>query len=416
MIKTKLQVTESIYQDLSTIKSQRSLREFNANSRVLEDLALDSAELIALLDRLQAAGILTASDETRKLEDIETVRDLADALHQDQALPEWYGKLEEYIDAKVHCLASCLCEVVKQKQLDHRPYYFCVPDAEVIVSEQSTLNYHSDDISHQYMLDGFTSLYNMPVKYWYDVNTSKAENAKTLTSLVDNKSSSEHIIVMLDMYHLPGIDKEFDRDPFPHYVMLAKSNDPNQWFIFDPDYRWEGLVAKDRILNAFMQPTVEGGLLINDSGARPYTREAIDAFYRQCIDSDLNALNSAARDILTLYVAGADEQGRCLDLNHVAVALEQIPVLSTRKYAYEHCLAYFWKELNYEEPEFDDWCELIEELYNSYKLITFQIMKIAATANQKFIDKAFRLLDQQDEREYRIKQRLAEVHSCWLKL
>ncbi len=416
MIKTKLQVTESIYQDLSTIKSQRSLREFNANSRVLEDLALDSAELIALLDRLQTAGILTASDETRKLEDIETVRDLADALHQDQALPEWYGKLEEYIDAKVHCLASCLCEVVKQKQLDHRPYYFCVPDAEVIVSEQSTLNYHSDDISHQYMLDGFTSLYGMPVKSWYDVNTSKAENAKTLTSLVDNKSSSEHIIVMLDMYHLPGIDKEFDRDPFPHYVMLAKSNDPNQWFIFDPDYRWEGLVAKDRILNAFMQPTVEGGLLINDSGARPYTREAIDAFYRQCIDSDVNALNSAARDILTLYVAGADEQGRCLDLNNVAVALEQIPVLSTRKYAYEHCLAYFWKELNYEEPEFDDWCELIEELYNSYKLITFQIMKIAATANQKFIDKAFRLLDQQDEREYRIKQRLAEVHSCWLKL
>ena len=112
-------------------------------------------------------------------------------------------------------------------------------------------------------------------------------------------------------------------------------------------------------------------------------------------------------------MVGKDAQNRSLDLKGVALALEQIPVLSTRKYAYEHCLAYFWKELDYEEPEFDDLCELIEELYNVYKLVTFQIMKIAASGNAKFINKAFALLDAQDEREYRIKQRLADVYSVW---
>ncbi len=413
MIKTKQQVTECIYQDLSSVTSQTALVGFNANSLLSEDLALTSVDVVNMLDRLAVNDALHASDETRKLDEITTIRDLADALFADQVLPEWYGKLEEYVDAKVHCLASCLCELVKQKQLDHRPYYFCVPDAEVIVSDKTMLNYHSDDISHQYMLDGFTTLYGMTVEPWYDTSITKAKNAEKLTDLVDNKLDSEHIIVMLDMYHLPGIDKEFDRDPFPHYVMVGKTNDPSQWFIYDPDYRWEGIIGKDRILNAFMQPTVEGGLLVNDAHAKPYTRDAINNFYQQCIKPDFNALNAASRQILQFFVAGKDAQNRSLDLKGVALALEQIPVLSTRKYAYEHCLAYFWKELDYEEPEFDDLCELIEELYNVYKLVTFQIMKIAASGNAKFINKAFALLDAQDEREYRIKQRLADVYSVW---
>lgn len=414
MIKTKQQVSECIYQDLSNVKSHTDLLGFNANSLLLDELALNSLDVINMLDRLALNDALYASDETRALDEINTVRDLADALFEDQVLPEWYGKLEEYVDAKVHCLASCLCELVKQKQLDHRPYYFCVPDAEVIVSDEATLNYHSDDISHQYMLDGFTSLYGMTVESWYSTSVSKAENAEKLAYLVDNKLASEHVIVMLDMYHLPGIDKEFDHDPFPHYVMVGKTNDPTQWFIYDPDYRWEGIVDKDRILNAFKQPTVEGGLLVNDTHARPFTHEAVNNFYQQCVEPNFNGLNSASREILQMFVAGKDAKGRVLELKNVALALEQIPVLSTRKYAYEHCLAYFWKELDYEEPEFDDLCELIEELYNVYKLVTFQIMKIAASGNEKFIKKAFTLLDAQDEREYRIKNRLAEVYSLWL--
>ena len=89
--------------------------------------------------------------------------------------------------------------------------------------------------------------------------------------------------------------------------------------------------------------------------------------------------------------------------------------MSPRKYAYEHGFAFFWRELELPEQEFDDWCDVIDELAKTYKLIQFNAMKLAVTKKEAFAEKVFQLLDQQDEREFKLKQRLIEVKDSWAK-
>jgi hypothetical protein len=47
-------------------------------------------------------------------------------------------------------------------------------------------------------------------------------------------------MVMLDLFHLPERENKFNQNPFPHYLMLEKTDDPRVWQVNDPDFRWEG--------------------------------------------------------------------------------------------------------------------------------------------------------------------------------
>ena len=40
-------------------------------------------------------------------------------------------------------------------------------------------------------------------------------------------------------------------------------------------------------------------------------------------------------------------------------------------------------------------------------------MKLSVTSNEAFAEKLFQLLDQQDEREFKLKRRLIEVKNSW---
>jgi hypothetical protein len=255
----------------------------------------------------------------------------------------------------------------------------------------------------------------MPITSWYDKQASKDENLATLESLVQKRESGQHIMVMLDMFHLPERENEFNKNPFPHYVMLGPTNNPDLWFMYDPDYRWEGVFSKDRILNAVAQPTVSGGYVFSELGARATPAEEVNEFFDASVVRDANPVTDLIRAIINAHVKGEDKNGEPLPLENLIKAVEEIPVMSPRKYAYEHGFAFFWRELGLPEQEFDDWCDVIDELAKTYKLIQFNAMKFSATKKDVFAEKLFQLLDQQDEREFKLKQRLIEVKDIWVR-
>ena len=55
-------------------------------------------------------------------------------------------------------------------------------------------------------------------------------------------------MVMLDMFHLPERENKFNQNPFPHFLMLEKHEAPSLFRVLDPDYRWEGEIARDTVL------------------------------------------------------------------------------------------------------------------------------------------------------------------------
>ena len=411
---TKEQIVEAIFKVLSENMSLPNMDKFHSDARLLEDLALDSSMVLHMLMLLEVEHDMAMDESALMNEDFEIVRAVADTLYKGQNLPAYEKGLEVYEDVKIHCVASNLAEVVKRfPELDHRILYFAVSDANACVDDRFVLTYHDENINHDIFFNWYERLYGMPIRSWYDKQASKEKNLATLESLVQNREQGQHIMVMLDMFHLPERENEFNKNPFPHYVMLGPTNNPDLWFMYDPDYRWEGVFNKDRILNAVAQPTVSGGYVFSEQGARPTPAAEVNAFFEASVVRDANPVTDLIRAIISAHVKGEDKNGDPLPLENLIKAVEEIPVMSPRKYAYEHGFAFFWRELELPEPEFDDWCDVIDELAKTYKLIQFNAMKLSVTKNQAFAEKLFQLLDRQDLREFKLKQRLIEVKDIW---
>jgi petrobactin synthase len=413
-MKTKQQVGECMHRVLVEKMDHLCSTAFHTDARLREDLALDSAATLQLLVLLEVELGLGLPEETVMNHDLDTVRNVAKLLYDAQERPPSSKILEYEEDIKLHCFVSCLSEVLKRHEgLEHRVLYFGVWDSEIVVSDRCEISYHSETISHAHFLDWYERLYGMKVESWYDETLSKDENAKRLASLVETRSDDEHIMVMLDMHQLPERVNEFNKDPFPHYLMLGPTQTADEWMMYDPDYRWEGVVKRSRILQAMKHPSVRGGFIFSDKAARaPHPRQ-IKAYFDACMRPAQFPMAEAIREVLTAHLEGRDRNGEALSLSGLARALEEVPILSIRKYAYEHGLAFFWRELGLSEQEFDDWCEVIATLVKTYKLLQFQAVKLATTGERKLADRIFAILGEQEMRERQIKQRMLEVYRLW---
>jgi acyl carrier protein len=413
-MKTKQQIAESMHQVLVGKMSHPCSTAFHSDARLREDLGLDSAAVLQLMVLLELELGLSLPEEAVMKNDFDTVRNVAKILYDAQPRPPSGKILEFEADIKLHCFVSCLSEVIKRHgQLDHRALYFGVWDSEIVVSDRYALSYHSETIRHDHFLAWYERLYGIKVQAWYDAALGKDENCKRLASLVETRAADEHIMVMLDMHQLPERANEFNKDPFPHYLMLGPTQVPDEWMVYDPDYRWEGVCKRERILQAMRHPSVSGGYIFSDKAARSPTDAQIRAYFDASIVVDSNPMTEAIRQILTAHLAGHDRRGAPLGVAELPAALEEIPILSIRKYAYEHGLAFFWRELDLPEAEFDRWCEVIDVLVKAYKLVQFYTLKLAATGERALAEKIFAVLHEQDEREGQIKKRLVEVYRQW---
>lgn len=414
-MKTREQIIEQIYQSLASNMKHLDLSGFQSDARLREDLGLDSADTLELLVSLEVAYDLSLPEAAIMDKDFSTVRAVAKLFFDAQPRPHPNKLLEYEEDIKLHCFVSCLSEVIKRFDFDQRTLYFGVWDSEIVVTEKCQISYHSERISHQFFLDWYERLFGIKVAPWFDHDLDREENIRRLVSLVENRTPDQHIMVMLDMHRLPERVNEFNKDPFPHYLMLGPTEKPDTWFVYDPDYRWEGVTTKERLLHAARHPSVGGGYVFSDKNAHEPHPTQIRAYYEHSMLLDRHLLTEAVRQIIEAHLGGCDKNGDELPLSNLRHALDDVPILSIRKYSYEHGFAFFWRELELEEAEFDHWCEVIDELAKTYTLIQFHAIKLATTGDRRIGDKIFELLDKQVERENRIKGRMQEVFEMWCK-
>ena len=407
---TKTDIVNLIHHVLAEKMAAPYVSAFSPYARLNEDLYLDSVMVLQLLLHLELDHGFVIPDEALAKEDFETVDTLANLLARLENKTTAIEAPVEFDDIKVHCFVSCVCEIIKKSELvDHRPFYFGVWDADIVVTDDSRISYHSATINHDFFIDWYKRIYGVTIHRWYDSALSKEANVRRLLSLLDNKMPERNIMVMLDMYLLPERENKFNANPFPHYVMLETTEDPETWLMLDPDYRWEGELPKARILEAIRSPHAVGGYYFDSSDIVPSTHTAIKAYFTTCIKLDTNPMTDAVRTIIRHHVDGH----KGLQLSQLAEALKELPVLSIRKYAYEHGFAFFWRAMDLDDDEFERWCDVIGKLVETYKIIQYRAMKLAVTADEDLARDIFQLLDEQDQREFKIKQHLYAVFQTW---
>lgn len=407
------QLIASIRQVLSDNMQNAHMEKFSESARLNEDLYLDSVLILQLILHLELDLGLTVPEENITAADYATVSSLADFLCRiERNEPAPKAQEEEFEDVKVHCFVSCVCESLKRKGIDHRPFYFGVWDATFTISENYQLQYHSDEINHGSFLDWYHRLYGVALAPWYDEGKTKQDNIEEMQRLLATKAETSHLMVMLDMYQLPERENKFNQNPFPHYVMLENTHDPKTLFMSDPDFRWEGELESARIFNAISQPSVAGGYLLDETGLKHADDRDVQAYFEACFIADGNPLTSAIRRILDAHVRGYAG----VKLTDLSLALREIRVIAVRKYAYEHGFAFFWRALGLPDDDFEIWCDVIEELIQAYSRIQYRIMKLAETGDLDLQVEIYALLNKQDRTEFRIKKRLNEVYRDWCEL
>lgn len=314
---------------------------------------------------------------------------------------------------KVHCFVSCVCEVIKRTPgVDHRPFYFGVWDADFSVDDQHRLSYHSPHTRHEGFRDWYRLLYGITIEEWYDAGAAKETNLTRLVELVENRKEHQHVMVMLDLYRLPERDNKFHQNPFPHYVMLETTDNPEEWFMSDPDFRWQGVLPRDRILDAVRSPAAAGGFVFDGLDVRHSPRETVAAYFLQCMKRDHNPFTEALRAIFRAHVGATATQ----PLADLPRAFREIPVMAIRKYAYEHAFAWLLEDQGRQaegDDGFEAWCEEIDRLVKTYTRLQYRAMKLAMTGNRALAGEVDALLDKQDQREYRIKRALSDLFEQW---
>ncbi|MEP3346785.1 MAG: DUF6005 family protein [Litoreibacter sp.] len=382
------------------------IADFGPDAYLNEDLHLDSVLILNLLLHLETNHGCDVPERELSKDSFRTVRDLACFLAGEETAIE----PEDEIDIKVHCFVSCLCAAIKARPgMDHRPFYFGVWDTGFHLDETFRLSYHGPTIKHDHFRHWFRRLYGVDVIGWYNKDDNKAANLARFERLLDEKRETEHLMVMLDLYHLPERENKFNQNPFPHYVMIEKTDNPDIWFMHDPDYRWEGTLPRAAILNAIGQPTVEGGYIFDRAKATDPTDVDLRNYFNAVFDDTCNPLIDVTRQIVQAHV----DPGTLLDIAALDLALRELPVIAIRKYAYEHGFAVFWRALNLPDQDFEDWCDEIEALHQGFRALQYKIIKLAASGDAVLTTQIFADLDALDRREFRIKTGLKAWYIKW---
>ena len=314
---------------------------------------------------------------------------------------------------KVHCFVSCVCEIIKRTPgVDHRPFYFGVWDADFSVSEEQVLSYHSPHTRHDQFREWYRLLYGVTIEPWYNHQQSKEANIDRLIELVETRPSDRQVMVMLDLYRLPERENKFHQNPFPHYVMLEATDDPEQWFMSDPDFRWEGVLPKARILDSVRSPAAAGGFCFDGLDIRHTPAETVAAYFAQCMKPDTNPFTNALRQILHAHIGPDARQ----PLANLPQAFREIPVMAIRKYAYEHAFAWLLEDQGRTaegDPWFEALCEDIDRLVKTYTQIQYRALKLVMSGNPALLAGVEELLDEQDQREFAIKDSLQGLFQEW---
>jgi len=438
---TKNEIIDAIYSVLANEINISNIAAFHPKAKLNEDLYLDSVLVLQLLITLELKLGVAIPDEALNADDFDSVDSLSIFLlgKLNKAEPSSQQIMatetidlsdeisEEFEDIKVHCFVSCLCEAIKaDERVDHRPFYFGVWDAEVVVDSNYHINYHAEALNHDFFRFWYQKLYGVKVNAWYQNEQTKKVNIANLLNLLDKKSESQHLMVMLDLFRLPERENKFNQNPFPHYVILENSQDQDKLYMSDPDFRWEGEQDKKQVLNAIASQSVAGGYLFDSDEITPSSAQAIHDYFIECLNLDNNPMTNAVRLIIDTHLHNDNQ----LSPDSLSTALNQLPVLAIRKYAYEHGLAFFMLELGLDFDDIDNinnfeyWCDIIEILVSTYKHIQFRAMKIANNIsdaqspfshqeNNKLIAEITQLLDEQDQREFKIKQHINQLFNQW---
>ncbi|MGG3890722.1 DUF6005 family protein [Metabacillus fastidiosus] len=314
------------------------------------------------------------------------------------------------VSIKVHCLISCFCEIIKRRsKADFRPYYFGVWDSSFQIVDKMHITYFADDIKFSFYREWYEKFFGLHVHEWYDSSLSRESNINQLLDLLETKPEERYIIVHLDMSLIPERENKFNQKPFPHFLMISKTEKEDEWFMFDPDFRWEGNVKKEHVINAIRNNLYGGGFYIDAKNVKAPTYEVITTFFYQTFKREENELTSMVKDIVEQVV----EEKEGFAISDLMPAFKQLNILAIRKYSYDYALLYFRDFLDLSEENYEYWAQQIRDLVQGYETVRYLAVKASMTGKREVLSQLLKQTEKIDVIERGLKIEIERQFLLW---
>ncbi len=186
--------------------------------------------------------------------------------------------------------------------------------------------------------------------------------------------------------------------------MISKTEKEEEWFMLDPDFRWEGNMEREKVLHSIQDNPFGGGYFIDIEGIGEPTQEIVASYFTETFKKNDNELTMELKNLIVKMAN--EEEGYAL--SGLVAAVKQIPVLAIRKYSYEHAFAYFRETLQYSEQEFDYWCDRVEDIVQGFTNVQYRAIKMAMTNNKGMLVSIIEKLDEMNAIELQIKKELRD--------
>jgi petrobactin synthase len=191
--------------------------------------------------------------------------------------------------------------------------------------------------------------------------------------------------------------------------MISKTEKEEEWFMLDPDFRWEGNMEREKVLHSVRDNPFGGGYFIDIEKIQEPTEEMVASYFTETFKKNDNELTMELKNLIVKMAN--EEEGYAL--SGLVAAVKQIPVLAIRKYSYEHAFAYFRETLQYSEQEFDYWCDRVEDIVQGFTNVQYRAIKMAMMNNKGMLLAIVEKLDEMNAIELQIKAELERQFLLW---
>ncbi len=258
----------------------------------------------------------------------------------------------------IHCLLDCWAEILNTKNIDYRPLFSGVWNAQFGVTE-SGISYHTGMQDPLDWPDRCFRLFGLTFTHWCGPEQA---NMDCLTEHLRLQEGREVAGIMyMDLYLMP-YSMHYQVKHVPHSILVVYTGqpEPEAWYIKDPYFQWEGTLPVDVMAKGFLM-----GFAVDFSNAHPAEDATVSSLFREDTGSAPCRLAMETERI----VGEAVRQHGGYAPDHLLASVQEAGTVAKRFIGYQYILDYLSERTGCDPRAGTDAVQLLRKGWESLMLV-----------------------------------------------
>ncbi|MDF2937802.1 MAG: asbE [Paenibacillaceae bacterium] len=258
----------------------------------------------------------------------------------------------------IHCLLDCWAEILDMKNIDYRPLYSGIWNAQFGVTEAG-ISYYTSMQDPMDWPERCSRLFGLSFTHWCGPELA---NMECLTEYLRHQEGGEVAGIMyMDLYLMP-YSVHYQVKHVPHSILVSYTGqpEPEAWHIKDPYFQWEGMLPVDVLARGFLM-----GFAVDFADSHPADNAAVSSLFKQDTGSSPGQLAIETERLVSEAVR--QHGGYAPEL--LLVSVQEAGTVAKRFIGYQYILDYLAERTGCDTAAGTDAVHLLRKGWESLMLV-----------------------------------------------